>query len=133
MVSACLIGINCRYDGKIVVGLECRQELARLNAIWIPFCPEQLGGLPTPRPAAKIINGNGNDVLAREARVIDITGVDVTESFTNGAEQVLAIARQQPISAVFLKSKSPSCGVTSVFGVTAALLAGHGYKLLEFS
>ncbi len=132
MVSACLLGLSCRYDGKIIADPKCRQELTRINAIWIPFCPEQLGGLPTPRTAADISNGDGEDVLAGIAKVITKTGDDVTEYFLRGAEQVLAMATQQQITAVFLKARSPSCAVTSRSGVTAALLARHGFKLREF-
>ena len=133
MVSACLLGITCRYDGKTIQSLDCKQELDRLNVIWIPFCPEQLGGLPTPRPAANINEGNGEDVLTGKAKVLTKSGVDVTESFILGAEQVLAIAEKQLVTAIFLKARSPSCGVSQPSGVTAALLARHGYKIYEFN
>ena len=132
LVSACLVGIACRYDGKIIFAPKCQQELHRLGAMWIPFCPEQLGGLPTPRAAANIINGDGEDVLAGRSKVLSKTGDDVTEFFLHGAEQVLAIARQQQTTTVFLKARSPSCAVTSRIGVTAALLARHGFTLREF-
>ena len=126
------MGIACRYDGQIIAAPECRQELARLGALWIPFCPEQLGGLPTPRTAASINDGDGEDVLDGRSKVLTKTGADVTQCFLRGAEQVLAIAGQQPTSAVFLKARSPSCAVTAQIGVTAALLARHGYQLREF-
>ncbi|MDH4321497.1 MAG: DUF523 domain-containing protein [Desulfobulbaceae bacterium] len=132
LVSACLVGIACRYDGKIKTNPDCRQEIDRLGAIWIPFCPEQLGGLSTPREAADIVDGDGNDVLSGQARVINRNGVDVTNAFCLGAEQVLAIAGQQAVCAVFLKARSPSCAVSSPMGVTAAILARHGYQLREF-
>ena len=132
MVSGCLVGLACRYDGKTIDSQECRQELLRLGASWIPFCPEQLGGLATPRDAANIVEGDGNDVLAGKAKVITGNGLDVTNAFTSGAEQVLAMARQQPVTAVFLKARSPSCAVNSRLGVTAALLARNGFTLKEF-
>ena len=132
MISGCLVGINCRYDGQIIPAPECRMELLRLGAVWIPFCPEQLGGLTTPRDAADIINGDGNDVLDGLAKVVTRNGRDVTTAFKTGAEQVLAIAKQQPLAAIFLKAKSPSCGITSRLGVTAALLARNGFTLKEF-
>lgn len=132
LVSACLVGIASRYDGKVIAAPQCLRELAERGAVWIPFCPEQLGGLPTPRPAADIIDGNGEDVLNGQARVVTESGADVTKSFRQGAEEVLGIARQQRISAVFLKARSPSCAVSGRMGVTAALLARHGYQLHEF-
>lgn len=101
--------------------------------IWIPVCPEQLGGLPTPREAAEIIGGDGKQVLTGEARVLTRRGgVDLTAEFVNGAKQVLQIAQSQKITAAFLKSKSPSCGVTGTIGVTAALLQAHGIDVHEF-
>ena len=132
MVSGCLVGLSCRYDDKTIDSKECRQELLRQGAIWIPFCPEQLGGLATPRDEANIIGGDGKDVLAGKAKVITSNGHDVTNAFIRGAEQVLAIAKQQAVSAVFLKARSPSCSVTSRSGVTAALLKSHGFTIKEF-
>lgn len=132
LVSACLVGFACRYDGKVKANPACQKELVRLGAIWLPFCPEQLGGLSTPRDAADIVDGDGNDVLSGHARVITGNGMDVTDAFCLGAEQVLAMAEQQAVTAVFLKARSPSCAVSSPMGVTAALLARHGYQLREF-
>ena len=132
MVSGCLLGISCRYDGKIINSPECRLELKRLGAIWIPFCPEQLGGLTTPRNAANIIRGDGHDVLDGAAKVITRSGEDVTKAFILGAEQVLTMAKQQATAAVFLKARSPSCGVGARLGVTAALLVRNGFALKEF-
>ena len=127
LVSACLVGLCTRYDGKSRVNGTCLRQLQ--DAFWIPVCPEQLGGLSTPREAADIIGGNGEDVLSGRARVITKGGTDVSRAFIHGASQVLAIARSQPIDAVFLKARSPSCGCT---GVTAALLRQHGFRLREF-
>lgn len=99
---------------------------------WIPICPEQLGGLATPRTPADLVGGDGNDVLAGKAQVISREGVDVTGHFVNGAEQCLAIARQQKIRTAYLKSSSPSCGLHPRIGVTAALLLKHGIRIIEF-
>lgn len=132
LVSACLVGIACRYDGETIDPRQCLAELARRGAVWIPFCPEQLGGLPTPRPAASINNGDGEDVWNGESKVLTGTGADLTEQFLHGARQVLAIAEQQQASTVFLKARSPSCAATGRIGVTAALLARKGYQLEEF-
>lgn len=130
LVSACLVGLRTRYDGGIVLSPACRKALD--DAIWIPVCPEQLGGLATPRISVDIEGGDGADVLAGRARVLSRSGLDLTENFIAGAGQVLEIARSQSITAVFLKARSPSCGVNSILGVTAALLRQHGFSLREF-
>ncbi len=129
LVSACLAGLQTRYDNRVAASPACLQRLEQTN--WIPVCPEQLGGLATPRCAADIIDGTGIDVLNGRARVVCKDGCDVTEAFIKGAQQVLDIARRQNISTVILKSRSPSCGVRKQ-GVAAALLEKHGLTLEEF-
>lgn len=99
---------------------------------WVPVCPEQLGGLTTPRTPADLTGGDGNDVLAGRASVIDRQGQDVTRQFIHGARQCLAIAQSQNISTALLKARSPSCGLSPVTGVTAALLLANGIKVIEF-
>ncbi len=130
LVSACLMGLHTRYDGKIKKDSTCMQRLQ--NGIWLPICPEQLGGLPTPRKPAHLEGGNGHDVLAGRARVITTSGEDVTQQFILGAHQVLKIATSQCISGIYLKSRSPSCGVSVSCGVTAALLLQHGFTVEDF-
>jgi len=130
LVSACLVGLCTRYDKNIRSNDSCIKVLQ--EATWIPICPEQLGGLPTPREAADIQGGDGDDVLLGNARVITKSGADVSRAFINGAYQVLAIARSQAIEAVLLKARSPSCGISGRTGVTAALLRLHGFRLREF-
>jgi len=99
---------------------------------WIPVCPEQLGGLPTPRTPADLVGGDGHDVLAGRAAVIDRQGRDVTQQFISGARQCLEIARARNVTTALLKAGSPSCGLTPATGVTAALLTDHGIKVVEF-
>ncbi len=130
LVSSCLVGLCTRYDGKIKQNEECLKELK--NATWIPVCPEQLGGLATPREAADIVVGTGEHVLSGQAKVLTKSGIDLTAQFIKGAEQVLLIAQSQKITSVFLKAKSPSCGVHKTLGVTAALLKKHGFDVREF-
>lgn len=130
LVSACLLGLRTRYDGRVKPCEACC--LLVKNALWIPVCPEQIGGLPTPRTAADIVGGDGYDVLAGRATVVTREGEDVTSRFLRGARQVLEIAAAQPITAVLLKSRSPSCGMTPRLGVTAALLKQEGFVLREF-
>ncbi|NOQ47264.1 MAG: DUF523 domain-containing protein [Desulfobulbaceae bacterium] len=130
LISACLTGLCTRYDGRSKPSPACLRQLAAMD--WIPVCPEQLGGLPTPRTAAELIGGNGFDVLAGKARVINRDGIDVTKQFLMGADQVLTIAQSQNIRLAFLRAKSPSCGLTPQHGVTAALLQQHDIKIIEF-
>lgn len=130
LVSACLVGLCTRYDGQTKPDPECLKFLR--GSVCIPVCPEQLGGLPTPRPAADIIGGDGRDVLQGRARVCTKDGEDITAPFLGGASQVLQIARLHDISGVCLKARSPSCAASGTLGVTAALLADHGYRLHEF-
>ncbi len=130
LVSSCLVGLCTRYDGRVQADNNCIQQLS--GTTWIPVCPEQLGGLPTPRTAATIIGGSGKDVLSGKASVITRQGDNVTTQFINGANQVLKIAKLQPVSSIFLKANSPSCGVTNPPGVTAALLLENGFTPREF-
>ncbi len=130
LVSACLVGLCTRYDAAVKANQECRIFLQ--NHIFIPVCPEQLGGMPTPRPAADIINGTGHDVLQGSSRVCTKAGEDVTASFIAGAKEVLKIAHAQNIQGICLKAGSPSCAVSGITGVTAALLEQNSFKLYEF-
>lgn len=139
IVSACLLGIQTRHDGGHA---RCEEALRRLaGRVAIPVCPEQLGGLPTPRPRASIQSGSGADVLAGRSHVTDSNGEDVTSRFIAGAQAVLQIARLTGATEAFLKEKSPSCGVTSIkrddevingSGVTATMLKEAGIKVVGF-
>ena len=129
LVSSCLFGLKTRYDGKVISpGNTFRHAVA--GTVYIPVCPEQLGGLPTPR-AADIIEGDGYDVLAGRSRVVCRNGDDVTENFILGANQVLQIARKLKVSRIILKAGSPSCGFHPKTGVTAALLQSEGFEVVE--
>ena len=130
LVSACLLGLPTRYDGLSCPSAECRRQLA--GALWVPVCPEQLGGLSTPRSPADLVGGNGAKVLVGSARVVNRDGIEVTAQFVKGAEVVLSLARELSVAGVFLKSGSPSCGCGRVTGVTAALLLRDGFPLQEF-
>lgn len=132
LISGCLVGLCTRYDGKSKPNKGCLKYLDNLNNyVYIPVCPEQLGGLPTPRPAADVIGGDGMDILIGLTSVMTREGHDVTKEFIAGAEAVLKIAQDQNIQLALLKAQSPSCGVTKL-GVTAALLESNGIKLVEF-
>jgi uncharacterized protein YbbK (DUF523 family) len=131
LCSACLLGINCRYDGKSkpnekVIELSKSEEL-------IPVCPEQLGGLSTPRVSSEIKNG----------KVITEDGRDVSDEFKKGAEETLKLARKHNIREAILKQRSPSCGCGQIYdgtfskkviegwGITADLLRKNGLKVVS--
>ncbi len=130
LVSSCLMGLCTRYDGAAKPNDDCLLDLR--DVAWIPVCPEQLGGLATPRERAILTGGDGRDVLAGRARVITESGRDVTENFLRGAAMTLQLAEMKGITTVVLKSRSPSCAVHGTVGVTAALLLSRGLILLEY-
>jgi len=138
LVSACLIGDPCRFDG----GSKPKDLLLRLAAAGrvLPVCPERLGGLPTPRRPSEIAEGGGREVLAGRARVLDDRGRDVTAEFLRGARLSLERARRSGCRRAVLKERSPSCGVAFLrregrllpgCGVAAALLSEAGLDLVS--
>lgn len=143
LVSNCLLGKPCRYDGKSCLLPEA-VHLSRTAGIrCLPVCPEQWGGLATPRPPAEIVGGNGTDVWSGRARVLTADGVDVTKEYLHGAELCLALANETHAKAALLKARSPSCGKSQIYdgtfsgklqagpGVTAALLAARGLAIFD--
>ncbi len=126
IVSLCLVGIACRYDGRNSLVRKVRELVERNEAI--PLCPEQLGGLPTPRSPAEIKGGKAEDVLWGKATVVNREGVEVTAPFLKGAREVLRLTRLTGARRAILKAKSCSCGEN---GVTAALLRKEGIKVLS--
>ena len=140
LISACLMGISCRHDGTNALRKDVIKRYP--NEILIPVCPEQLGGLPTPRPQAEIASApslNSPDFVTPSLSkrgsggvVIDINGRDVTKEFTNGAYEVLKIVKFLNIKKAVLKEKSPSCGVKFIYR-NAKLVNDHGIttRLLE--
>lgn len=128
LVSACLAGYPCRYDGKCNTKKEIVQLVKEGKAI--PVCPEQLGGLSTPRPPAEVVSKKGENM-----RILNINGIDVTKSFINGAQCVLEIAKLYNVKKAILKSKSPSCGYGFIYDGTfnGKLIPGNGLtsELLE--
>jgi len=117
LVSACLLGLNCRYDGRHKRCDELIEKLKREGYEIIPICPEVEGGLPVPRePATR----EGNKVIT------NFTRRDVTEFFLLGALKALQKAKTSGVKEAYLKSKSPSCGEE---GITAEVLKKEGIKL----
>ncbi|MBR4401890.1 MAG: DUF523 domain-containing protein [Synergistes sp.] len=131
IVSACLLGVDCRYSG------ECRADGRVLELMerysLMPICPEQLGGLPTPRNACEISDG----------RVVDAEGADFTDNFIKGAREVLRVARMFDCRFALMKENSPSCGVNYIHdgifsggkiagsGVTSRMLREAGIKVFS--
>lgn len=136
IASACLLGYNCRYDGK-----SCDIDAAIDFDEAIPVCPECDGGLLTPRAPCEIVGGDGRAVLEGKAKVISIDGEDCTSQFIRGAAAALRTAQQNGVTSAYLKSKSPSCGAGKIYdgtfthtlregnGVTAELLEKNGIKV----
>ncbi len=129
--SACLLGIACRYDGKSKSNRKVIELLKK--EILIPVCPEQLGGLTTPREPAEQRNG----------KVITASGKDITKYFQKGTKEVLKIAKMFGAKEAILKQRSPSCGNGQIYdgtfskkvikgdGITARLLKKNGIKVLS--
>ena len=134
LVSSCLAGVNCRYDGKSNEN-KVVQELVKQGKA-IAVCPEQLSGLPVPRPCCEIINNNNGSI-----KVVNEYGKDLTDAFIRGAEKTLEIAGIIGAEKAVLKSKSPSCGCGFIYdgtfsgklkegnGLTAELLIKNGIEV----
>ncbi|MFI6049789.1 DUF523 domain-containing protein [Streptomyces violascens] len=136
LVSACLRGVPCRFDGQHKASSGIEDAVAGREVV--SFCPEVAGGLATPRQPAELVGGDGHDVLDGTARVVEDTGRDVTAEFMDGARRALVAARRGGCTEALLMPRSPSCGRGAVYdgsfagelvpgdGVTAALLERNG-------
>jgi len=141
LISACLLGIKCAWDGQDIYKSDKAIELSNSEML-MPVCPEQLGGLRTPRAPQEIQGGVGEGVLDGKCKVLNINGEDVTQEFINGAEETLKIARLFHIEEFIGKSRSPSCGCGQIYdgtfsrqlidgdGVTTALLKRNGIRVV---
>jgi len=137
LVSACLLGYRCRYNGEVLD----KREIPEPDAAVIPVCPEELGGLPTPRPPSFFEDSHtGADILRGCGRIVTEEGKDRTAAFVEGAEKTLEIAKKTGAGKAYLKERSPSCGCFSVYvkercvsgiGVTAALLRENGIRIIS--
>lgn len=131
LVSACLLGVCCRYDGRGNPNDDALSLLGRDDIMLIPVCPEQLGGLSTPRIPSE----------RRDDGVVNRAGENVTSQFTRGAEEALRIAKLCGCKIAVLKERSPSCGCGRIYdgsfsgsltdgdGVTAELLRREGIEV----
>ena len=130
LVSACLLGINCKYDGNNNKNDKVLEYIKDKEVI--PICPEIMGGLSTPRVPSEILN---NKVITKE-------GLDVTNNFFKGANEVLYLAKLFNVKKALLKAKSPSCGVGEIYdgtfthtkingdGITTRLLKENNIEVL---
>lgn len=131
LVSACLLGKNCKYNGGNNLNQRVLDFIEGHEVIGV--CPEQLGGLSTPRLPAEIVDGV----------VMNKEGISVDAEFRKGAQAALAVALENKVDLAILQSRSPSCGVKEIYdgsfsgkkikgqGVFANLLAAHGIKALD--
>ena len=132
VTSACLLGLRCRYDGTEKTDLRVLKLLDREDVVLIPLCPEQLGGMATPREPSE----------RKKEKVYNKKGEDVTKNFEEGARQVLKIAKLYGCTRAILKERSPSCGCGRIYdgsftgiliegdGVTAELLKKNGIEVI---
>lgn len=139
LVSACLLGINCTFEGKNKLHPQIFEEFK--SGELYPICPEVLGGLSIPRIPAEIQGGDGLDVIEGKAYVVNMQGIDVTDEFMKGAYEALRLAEVIGAKEALLVEKSPSCGCGEIFdgtftgklkpgdGVTTALLKKKGIKV----
>ena len=118
LISACLLGLPCRYDGASKPHEKALALLQDPSLLLIPYCPECFGGLPTPRPPAERCG----------ARVINAEGRDVTDQYQKGAEGALRLCRLYGCKQAILKAKSPSCGCGQIYDgrFSKTLIQGNG-------
>ncbi|WP_442600624.1 DUF523 domain-containing protein [Paenibacillus sp. KN14-4R] len=141
LVSACLAGLEVRYNGTHSLDKIIQKMVQENKAITV--CPELLGGFSTPREPAEIIGGDGEDVLNGKAKVVEKSGTDVTEMYINGAYLTLRKAQEVNATVIVLKEYSPSCGSSMIYngefkdrkvvgnGVTTALLKRNGLRVVS--
>lgn len=140
LISACLCGINCRYDGLNSYSEFCEKLLKENKAL--PVCPEQLGGLTTPRKPCEM-QGSAMEIINGKKIILDINGIDTSEMFLRGAREVLKIAKILNVKTAILKEGSPSCGVNYVYdgtfagvkipgiGITSQMLCNESIKIFS--
>ncbi|MGN9863407.1 DUF523 domain-containing protein [Bacillus swezeyi] len=141
LVSSCLAGVKCRYNGTHSY-VEKINRLVEDNKAMI-VCPELLGGFQTPREPAEISGGTGEDVLNGDAVIMTTSGENVTDLYLKGAYKTLELAKQIQADTVVLKENSPSCGSSRIYdgsfsnqkiagnGITAALLKREGFRVVS--
>ena len=129
LISACFLGIPCRWHGRRAKKRDKLISQLKKKYVLVPVCPEQLGGMPTPRTGETLAGGTGAQVLDEALRIIaPETGRDVTDFHVNGAKYTLEIARIVGASRAYLKGGSPSCDRE---GVTGEVLRRAGITVIR--
>lgn len=130
LISACLLGEPCRWHGRAVKPSAYVRDFiaAHPDVKIVPVCPEQLGGLPTPRPPVKTRRGRIFETCADKARRDEVTGPEVTDAFERGARKTLTIARKHKCALAILCRNSPSCSCT---GKAGKLLIENGIEVVN--
>ncbi|MBL3729352.1 DUF523 domain-containing protein [Lysinibacillus sp. HST-98] len=141
LISACLAGLNVRYNGTNSLDEKIQKLVLENKAVTV--CPELMGGFSTPREPAEIVGGNGQDVLDGNATVVESSGQNVTDLYLKGAYATLQKALEVGATHVILKEYSPSCGSAKIYngrfngtklageGVTTALLRRNNIIVLS--
>lgn len=126
IVSACLAGVNCRHDGKNMENVLIQKLISKRLAV--PLCPEVLGGRPVPRVACEITGGTAAQVLSGAAYVRDKNGRDVTQEVLDGVKIFMKAVTRMNVTAVILKTKSPTCGRDKIYDgtFTGKMINGSG-------
>jgi uncharacterized protein YbbK (DUF523 family) len=129
LVSACFLGIPCRWHGRRAKRRDALLARLKKKYVLVPVCPEQLGGMPTPRSGEYLRGGTGADVLDGQLRIVDsATGQDLTDFHVSGSRYALEIAEIVGARRAFLKSGSPCCDRD---GVTGELLRRAGIEVVR--
>ncbi|SEA65547.1 Uncharacterized conserved protein YbbK, DUF523 family [Desulfuromusa kysingii] len=140
LVSSCLLGLNTRYDATDNYCQAVVDFIESHHYTPIPICPEQLAGLPTPRPKCWFSCGDGASVLAGNGKLINEHNDDLTATFLHGARESLKIAEMTNCKLAILQQRSPSCGSESIYlhekqvegiGITTAILKKNGIKVFS--
>lgn len=141
LVSACLLGIDCKYNGSNNDNIKVKEYLK--NKEFIIVCPEQLGGLTTPRDPSEIVKFDNSEIMDKAYKVISNKNIDVTKNFIKGANETLKIAQIYNCKEAILKDGSPSCGSNFIYdgsftgnkikgeGLTAKLLRDNNIKVIS--
>lgn len=141
LISACLCGVNCKYNGKNNLNEKCLKLLREGKAVLV--CPEQMGGLTTPRIPSELIGSSKDIIEYSKGKILDKEGNDVSVQFIKGAEEALKIAKELGVKKAILKEGSPSCGSSFIYdgsfsgkkikgeGITTYLLRKEGIEVIS--
>ncbi|MFZ5949124.1 MAG: DUF523 domain-containing protein [Candidatus Rifleibacteriota bacterium] len=147
LISSCLLGLKCNYKAETSSAWQkgffaSVKKLVDAGVVLVPICPEQMGGMTTPRVPSEL-QGSAAEIFAGKGRILNRDGADVTDNFLKGAREAAYLAGIFSAKAAILKSKSPSCGISGIYdgtfaerlidgrGMTAQALFDMGVRLLD--